>query len=181
MAVCGASYSCEWGDCHFSSSDFDSFYEHVKGHTTYLVTEKEENVCEWRQCVRESYEEQELIRHLLFHAYHAKLKNLGLKVQIEAKLSSCILNPHARNVVPKFPEQFSCFWRNCNMMTSCPRHYYRHVDGHVGSTVKEDGRIPCEWKGVILYTRCIKKNGIQLVTLLSCLYLIFCVIFSTLV
>ena len=136
MAVRGTSYLCEWGNCYFSTSDFDSFYEHVKGHTTYLLTEKEENVCQWRQCVRDSYEEQqELIRHLLFDAYHAKLKNLGLKAQTEAKLSSCILNPHARNVVPRFPEQFSCFWRNCNMTTSCPRHYYRHVDGHVGSAV----------------------------------------------
>ena len=107
-------------------------------------------------------QEQELI-HILFHAYHAKLKHLGLKAQTEAKLKSCVLNPGKRNAVPSLPKNFSCLWKKCSLKTSCPRQYYRHVDGHVGAAVKDaDGIIFCEWKGVILYTRCIKKNGSNL-------------------
>ena len=148
------SYSCEWGNCSFVSDNFDTFYEHVHGHTANLFRElddeSEENVCQWRQCVSDSYEdEQELIRHVLFHAYHAKLKDLGLKAQTKAQLTPCTLDPHAMNLVPEFPEQFTCLWKNCNVVTSCPRYYYQHVDGHAGGTVKDraDSLISCEWKG----------------------------------
>ena len=135
------------------SDDFETFYEHVKAHTTNFLCETEANACQWRQCFSDSLEnEQQLIRHLLFHAYHAKLKDLGLKAQKEAQLNACTLNLHGRNLIPGFREQFSCFWKHCTMTTSCPRYYYRHVDGHAESTVKgADDRISCEWKGVILY------------------------------
>ena len=75
-----------------------------------------------------------------------------MKAQTNAQLAPCTLDPHARNLVPEFLEQFSCFWENCNVVTSCPRYYYQHVDSHAGSTGKEgaDGIISCEWKGVIL-------------------------------
>ena len=151
--MAGASYPCEWADCCFVSDDFDTFYEHVKAHTTNFLSETEANACQWRQCSSDSHEdEQELVRHVLFHAYHAKLKDLGLKAQKEAQLNACKLDHHARNLVPVFSEEFSCCWKNCNVTTSCPRNYYAHVNGHVGSTVKgADDRISCEWKGVILY------------------------------
>ena len=168
------SYSCEWGDCYFVSDNFDSFYEHVKGHTTNLFCEPddesketEENVCQWRQCFCDAHEdEQELIRHVLFHGYHAKLKDLGLKAQTKAQLAPCTLDPHARNLIPEFSEEFSCVWKNCDVVTSCPRYYYQHVDGHAGSTMKEgaDGKISCEWQGVIFYIYRVyqKKKVIEL-------------------
>ncbi|CAB3986420.1 Histone H4 transcription factor [Paramuricea clavata] len=150
------SYACEWGDCSFVSDNFDTFYEHVRGHTTNFFCDlddvnddSEENDCQWRQCFSDSFEnEPELIRHVLFHAYHANLKDLGLKAQTKAELAPCTLDPHARNLVPEFPEQFHCLWENCDVITSCPKYYYRHVDGHTGSTVKEwpHSKILCKWK-----------------------------------
>ena len=150
------SFTCEWDDCSFVSDNFDTFYEHIRGHTTNFFCEldddsdTERNACRWKQCLSDPFEnELEFIRHVLFHAYHAKLKDLGLKAQTKAKLAPCILDAQARNLVPDFPEQFCCLWENCNISTSCPKYYYRHMDGHAGSTVKEDPNsiISCRWKG----------------------------------
>ena len=149
------SYMCEWSDCSFTSDNFDTFYEHVRGHTTNFFRDPdeesdEENECQWRQCFSDPFEnELQLIRHVLFHAYHSKLKDLGLKAQTKAQLAPCTLDNHARNLIPEFPGQFFCLWENCGVATSCPSYYYRHVDGHAGSTVKEDADdvVSCKWQG----------------------------------
>ena len=147
-------YVCEWGDCSFASDAFDTFYEHVREHTINFLRDSdevndEEHECQWRQCFSDPCEnELQLVRHVLFHAYHSKLKDLGLKAQTKAGLAPCTLDNHVRNLIPEFPDQFHCLWENCGIATSCPRYYYRHVDGHAGSTVKEDADsiVSCKWK-----------------------------------
>lgn len=153
------SYECKWDDCKFISDNFEVFYSHVGTHTKFLEENNEDDiVCKWRKCSSEFIESQtELITHVLFHAYHAKLKDLGLKAQLQAKLAPCALNSQARNLVPEFPEPFTCYWDNCNMITTCPKTFYRHVDGHVNSTVKENANtvVSCMWRGSSFSQFCI--------------------------
>ena len=147
------SYTCEWDSCSFMSDKFDTFYDHVQEHAAIKFRDSDdvnENDCQWSQCFADSFEDDlEYRRHVLFHAYHAKLKYLGLEAQRSAGLAPCILDPQARNLVPEFPEQFYCHWENCDVVTSCPKYYYTHMDGHAQSTVKDgaDGVVSCQWKG----------------------------------
>lgn len=141
-------YSCEWSDCNSTFDDFETYYCHVREHTTEFYDEDDASAaCLWRECFSNSCEtEEEFLRHVLFHGYHTFLKELGLKTQNERNLSPCTLDTQARNLVPDFPDSFCCQWDKCEMFTCCPRYYYRHVNGHSLAIVEENGVISCKWK-----------------------------------
>ena len=152
-------YLCEWCDCAFTCDDFDRFYGHVREHTTAFydgmdtsLTAQTTCACLWRECFYDSCENiAELLRHVLFHGYHARLKQLGKQAQAAADLSSCSLDSQTRNLVPEFSDEFSCYWEQCDMVTSCPKFFYRHVQIHTEEVQKEGpfGFVYCKWKSKI--------------------------------
>lgn len=76
-----------------------------------------ERTCFWRDCGFCSVEgPEELQRHLFFHCYHTKLKQLGQQVlAAHPEISSCSLGYHNRNIIPEIPENFVCLWRECDV------------------------------------------------------------------
>lgn len=80
-------------------------------------------------------------RHVRFHAFHTKLKQIGqnvLKTLEEKKKDSednndqqpvpkCNLEELTRNIIPELPLKFECGWSNCNHGTDNPELFYRHI------------------------------------------------------
>ena len=161
---------CEWGSCEekFPLSDFHDFREHFEGHLKGILPGyrrgfsddaiRDNFACYWRDCGWDSpIDAGDLIRHVFFHAFHARIKVEGYKKQQEMKMAPCTLDNQSRNLLPDIPEPFLCEWRECSVEFNCPTLYYRHVDSHawaVDKTLKETGEngkkkysVTCQWEG----------------------------------
>lgn len=81
---------CEWKECEFSSNSIDSFIKHVATHVTQLdiriTPEMEVYACLWSGCIYENEIDVNIIRHVNYHAFHSKLKCIGLNVRGRTKL-----------------------------------------------------------------------------------------------
>jgi hypothetical protein len=82
--------SCEWKECHFNSNSMDFFIKHVANHITELdikvTDETEVYACLWSGCVYESAIDVEIMRHVNYHAFHSKLKCIGMNTRGRTKL-----------------------------------------------------------------------------------------------
>uniref|UniRef100_A0A1A8LGR9 Histone H4 transcription factor n=3 Tax=Nothobranchius TaxID=28779 RepID=A0A1A8LGR9_9TELE len=150
--------SCEWGSCQELSSQMENFCKHVEEHLTCLNTEEdveagEDRMCPWRDCGFCSVDGfEELRRHLLFHCYHTKLKQLGQQVlDAQPELGSCSIAYHNRNIIPDIPDNFICLWEDCEQPPyENPEWFYRHVEMHSVCvdipTGDSEFSIRCGWK-----------------------------------
>ena len=81
---------CEWKTCTFVNKSVDTFARHVANHVTELdikiTPEDEVFVCLWSGCTFECSFSVEITRHVNYHAYHSKLKSLGMNVRQRTKL-----------------------------------------------------------------------------------------------
>ena len=96
-------------------------------------------VCSWSECsweVRGSPDE--FSRHVLFHAYHMKLKCLGALAVISGGLRQCSFDVETSDLLPDVSEAFLCRWESCDAQFLCPDNFYRHVDSHGYAAHKED-------------------------------------------
>lgn len=86
-------------------------------HVTLCPVERN---CLWRDCGFCSTESPaELRRHVFFHCYHTKLKQLGQQVlSAQPDLSTCSFAYHTRNIIPDIPENFTCLWDECEVSTA---------------------------------------------------------------
>ncbi|XP_032832198.1 histone H4 transcription factor isoform X1 [Petromyzon marinus] len=80
-------FQCEWSNCAYISSSIEVFSchmgSHLRAHLSQISTG--EVTCLWSECGFTAYEgPPELERHIYFHVFHTKLKQLGLRV-----LDSC--------------------------------------------------------------------------------------------
>ncbi|KAF3840732.1 hypothetical protein F7725_006594 [Dissostichus mawsoni] len=148
---------CEWSSCQESFSRMDNFCRHAEGHLSALVEEQpeEENRrdCLWRDCGFCSVEgPQEMRRHLFFHCYHTKLKQLGQQVlNTRPKIGTCSIGYQNRNVIPEIPDNFICLWEECEQPPyENPEWFYRHVEMHSQCIEIPAGEyefpIRCGWK-----------------------------------
>jgi hypothetical protein len=96
--------------------------------------------CEWKEC---DCEPQECLatfkRHVRFHAFHTKLKQIGQNVlqKLESNLDlennpgqqvpRCNLDDTSRNIIPELPYRFECAWDTCSHSTDNPELFYRHI------------------------------------------------------
>lgn len=65
---------CEWDDCDLVLTDMDEFLNHIDEHLATVQGVE----CKWRQCdTEELATDADLKRHVRFHAFHAKLKQIG--------------------------------------------------------------------------------------------------------
>ncbi|KAM9333364.1 histone H4 transcription factor [Pholidichthys leucotaenia] len=129
---------CEWGSCRESFDRMESFCKHAEGHLTALNAEEEDEAeagrnCLWRDCGFCSMEGfDELRRHLFFHCYHTKLKQLGQQMlNAQPELGTCSIAYHNRNIIPEIPDNFVCLWEDCEQAPyENPEWFYRHVEMH---------------------------------------------------
>lgn len=84
--------------------------------TLNLLYQGERN-CLWRDCGFCSLEgPEDLRRHLYFHCYHTKLKQLGQQVlNAQPEIGTCSIGYHNRNIVPELPDNFTCLWEECEV------------------------------------------------------------------
>ncbi|XP_031176124.1 histone H4 transcription factor [Sander lucioperca] len=152
---------CEWSSCQESFSRIDNFCKHAEGHLSNALnmaeedeeeTEGERN-CLWRDCGFCSVEgPEELRRHLFFHCYHTKLKQMGQQVlNAQTEIGTCSIGYQNRNVIPEIPDNFICLWEECEQPPyENPEWFYRHVEMHSLSIDVPVGDhefpIHCGWK-----------------------------------
>lgn len=76
-----------------------------------------ERNCLWRDCGFCSVEgPEELRRHLFFHCYHTKLKQMGQQVlNAQTEIGTCSIGYQNRNVIPEIPDNFICLWEECEV------------------------------------------------------------------
>lgn len=59
---------------------------------------------------------EELQRHLFFHCYHTKLKQLGKQaLAAHPEIGSCSIGYNNLNIIPEIPGNFVCLWRGCEV------------------------------------------------------------------
>ncbi|KAI5615530.1 histone H4 transcription factor, partial [Silurus asotus] len=105
--------------------------------------------CLWQDCGFCSVEfDGELLRHMLFHCYHTKLKQWGLAMlKAHPKTGDCSVGLQNRNIVPEVQESFLCLWEHCEMTMDNPEWFYRHVEMHAHCLeANKENVLFCGWK-----------------------------------
>ncbi|XP_067347964.1 histone H4 transcription factor isoform X2 [Channa argus] len=132
---------CEWASCQDSFSLMENFCNHAEGHLNALISAEddddedgdEDRTCLWRDCGFCSVDgPEELRRHLFYHCYHTKLKQLGQQVlNGQPEIGSCSIGYQNRNIIPEIPDNFICLWEECEQPPyENPEWFYRHVEMH---------------------------------------------------
>ncbi|XP_062844639.1 histone H4 transcription factor [Trichomycterus rosablanca] len=148
--------ACEWGSCHETFCGMQEFCQHVEDHYRAIDTDSEEpdlpeevQSCLWRDCGFCSVQyDGELLRHMLFHSYHTKLKQWGsAMLKANPGMGVCLLGLQNRNIVPEVQESFICLWEHCEMNMDNPEWFYRHVEMHAHCLeVNNENIMYCGWK-----------------------------------
>lgn len=73
--------------------------------------------CLWQDCGFCSVElDGELLRHMFFHCYHAKLKQWGSAIlKHHPDMGTCSVGLQNRNFVPEVQDSFLCLWEHCEV------------------------------------------------------------------
>lgn len=82
---------------------------------------EEVHSCLWQDCGFCSVAcDAELLRHMLFHCYHTKLKQWGsAMLKADPKMGDCSVGLQNRNIVPEVQESFLCQWEHCEVRELC--------------------------------------------------------------
>ncbi|GAA6103322.1 histone H4 transcription factor [Tachysurus ichikawai] len=116
--------ACEWGSCQETFGGMEEFCQHVETHYQDLAAESEDpdipdevHSCLWQDCGFCSVEcDGELLRHMLFHCYHTKLKQWGsAMLKAHPDMGNCSVGLQNRNIVPEVQESFLCLWEHCEV------------------------------------------------------------------
>lgn len=95
--------------------------------------------CLWSDCEFTTNDSDHFCRHVLYHAYHAKLVQSAL-VELAGKRAppQCGLTP-LPSPVPDLSRPFVCQWHECGLQLNEPTTFFAHVQHHL--TMEErDGR-----------------------------------------
>lgn len=147
---------CEWGSCSEKFSSMELFTNHLKVHLTGVMSngileEATEYSCLWRDCeMKVTGHVTDFVRHVYFHSFHVKIKELGSQLVENLHLKGCQLDGQSHNLIPELPERLQCGWQHCETIMDIPEAFYRHVDSHV-SCFPEGNNVPggckCLWEG----------------------------------
>lgn len=147
---------CEWGSCSEKFSSMELFTNHLKVHLTGVMSngileEATEYSCLWRDCeMKVTGHVTDFVRHVYFHSFHVKIKELGSHLVENLHLKGCQLDGQSHNLIPELPERLQCGWQHCETIMDIPEAFYRHVDSHV-SCFPEGNNVPggckCLWEG----------------------------------
>lgn len=98
----------------------------------------------------------DLLRHVMYHGYHALLKALGKLVQTNLQLATCRIEMEDPYSMLLNTIMFTCQWDGCLTEYACPNKFYRHVEKHVmESVVTNEGdtvtKMKCSWESKIIF------------------------------
>ncbi|KAG0710740.1 Histone H4 transcription factor [Chionoecetes opilio] len=143
------SIECEWNMCTTLFTKVEYFIAHTTDHLLGITdpVSSDGYLCYWRECDFACSTKEEMDRHVYFHAFHAKIKSIGL-VLMEERSEKCILDSSGRNMIPEIPEFFQCLWEDCSVRFASAHDFYCHVLSHVLNTNEEpntDKPFTCGW------------------------------------
>lgn len=140
---------CEWECCTVVKDDMSEYMKHIESCHLSKVSESDLH-CHWKDCEAFTETLPDLYRHILFHAFHTKIKCYGKNLQRRKELPSCTLDAVSRNVIPELPDPLICTWDDCEEVFENPELFYRHLDFHIDSSARkerdQDSSI-CLWQG----------------------------------
>eukprot|EP00794_Sanderia_malayensis_P014400 gene14400-15899_t len=166
--------TCRWQGCvsefELHLDDYQTFAEHVMQHINQFIqdfhdsNENHQDVndcdtilsnnnnnykCAWNNCYWEAAvgNVDEFTRHVMFHAYHSRLKCLGAFEIILQGVNQCSLNVETPDLLPEVGEPFLCKWDTCGMNLLCPEKFYKHVEMHAYNAGREDVMVVTEDNG----------------------------------
>jgi hypothetical protein len=161
---------CEWKNCEKLYKNMDIYLSHIDQHLNDYLSgffdhNGEDFECFWQGCDAQSFDrcESTFKRHVRFHAFHTKLKQIGKNVlsslednfkeknlsvgQLNAihNVPRCNLDDQTRNIIPELPYRFQCSWNSCQFYIDNPELFYRHIKTHVDEYPKELKNDKCLW------------------------------------
>eukprot|EP00057_Strongylocentrotus_purpuratus_P010277 XP_011664751.1 PREDICTED: histone H4 transcription factor-like [Strongylocentrotus purpuratus] len=153
---------CEWNSCSSVFMSTQSFTEHLMSHAEEFIAgslsiekcladvdenDTDDYQCQWIDCGYVTNEgSAALLRHMLFHGYHTRIKWAGTVERERCKIETCQLEPHSRNIIPEVPSSFVCSWEDCSFVTNNPDYFYCHVEMHSQMEEAERGILSCKWR-----------------------------------
>ncbi|XP_041470919.1 histone H4 transcription factor-like [Lytechinus variegatus] len=160
---------CEWNGCSSVLETTQAFTEHLMGHAEEFIAsalsiekcladvdidDTDDYQCQWDDCGYVTNEGSgALLRHLLFHGYHTRIKWAGTVERERCKIETCQLEPHSRNIIPEVPSSFVCSWDDCTFVTNNPDFFYCHVEMHSQMEEPIHGVLGCRWRDCQVKTK----------------------------
>ncbi|MGH0183425.1 UNVERIFIED_CONTAM: hypothetical protein FKN15_012122 [Acipenser sinensis] len=151
--------SCEWASCSFKGKSMEELCDHTALHLKEhlgdgeALEELDDYACLWNGCEFIAIgSPRELVVHVNFHTFHAKLKCIGSQLLLShPELRACSQDLHSKNLVPELSGAFECQWEHCDSTFNNPEWFYRHVDMHAQCTEKEplpnrQDALACCWR-----------------------------------
>ncbi|XP_072938122.1 histone H4 transcription factor [Epargyreus clarus] len=141
---------CEWQECQCYFVDYELFQKHVVDHTSLEVSEGNETVkymCLWDICGHSTSDFDEMVRHMNYHAYHARLLSIGFNGRATLKLERCKKDSSKRNKVPSLKTQHGCMWTGCYESFNSIQAFFDHVKVHIYLSSDSSSEHLCSWAG----------------------------------
>eukprot|EP00092_Neocalanus_flemingeri_P023352 GFUD01025318.1.p1 GENE.GFUD01025318.1~~GFUD01025318.1.p1 ORF type:complete len:625 (-),score=155.76 GFUD01025318.1:86-1960(-) len=145
---------CEWDDCCDTADRMEDFMRHVAIHVREAEVRhnppplKDVFACLWAECGFETFNSEEMIRHIHFHSFHTKIKCHGKNMLVTNGLLPCKLDSAQKNILPDLSDPFKCEWEGCEFGEEdwqMPQNFYWHVKDHPEDVRGMD--IKCRWRG----------------------------------
>ncbi|XP_049871407.1 histone H4 transcription factor [Pectinophora gossypiella] len=138
---------CEWQSCRWWFNDYEALQKHVRNHISEVHVIQDEGeaqyVCLWDVCGHKTSDFKEMIRHINYHAYHARLLAIGFNGRATLKLARCKKDSSKRNQLPPLKCDHCCMWTGCDKRFSSIQGFFDHMKLHVRYA---EGNI-CSWAG----------------------------------
>ncbi|CAD7087641.1 unnamed protein product [Hermetia illucens] len=152
---CSVYFSCEWKQCSEEFEKEDKLCDHVVKHIVELKPIADKYCCEWDLCYFETTCNEEITRHIHYHAYHTVLKTFGESICQTGNIPRCTNDSRNRNDVPELKNDFVCEWENCARTFKSIFAFHQHVKLHCTfeyelqalEREKKSQMFECKWEG----------------------------------
>lgn len=99
---------------------FQMYQPQKRQHNNWLsVVFLVEYVCLWDVCGHKTSEFNEMVRHINYHAYHARLMAIGFNGRATLNLVRCKKDSSKRNQLPPLMSEHTCMWVGCEEKFNC--------------------------------------------------------------
>lgn len=106
-------------------------------------------------CYFETTCNEEITRHIHYHAYHTVLKTFGESICQTGNIPRCTNDSRNRNDVPELKNDFVCEWENCARTFKSIFAFHQHVKLHCTfeyelqalEREKKSQMFECKWEG----------------------------------
>lgn len=161
---------CTWDQCGKLFHDSVNYINHVDEHSAeaesidgeslsnllneyYLIIDiniADLYMCQFASCDYITKTQAAFVRHVAFHSYHERIKNIGINVVERQRLPKCIILD--RYQVGEIAAN-ECRWHRCNQTFDNINEFLCHVRDHTKNKQKycrKGDFNKCEWLGMLM-------------------------------